>query len=54
MVPVTVFLPGLRNAVLVQRLTVGSQPLPRWLFSCITVKPTTQCRLPVTSARKVQ
>ena len=27
--PVNVFLPGLRNSVLVQRLTVGSQPPPR-------------------------
>src|SRR5437773_8827717 len=52
--PVIVFLPGFRNSVLVQRLTVGSQPPPRWLFACRTVKPTTQCRLAVTSAWKVQ
>src|SRR5262245_10525417 len=50
--PVTTFLPGWRSSVFVQRLTVASQPPPRWLFSWRTVKPTRQWRLTVTSARK--
>src|SRR5437870_2254463 len=51
--PVTVCFPGRRMSVLHHRDTLPSQPFSRVLASCITVKPTTQSRLTVTSALKV-
>src|SRR2546428_3977514 len=48
------FRPGWQRCVLVQRLMVLSQPPPRRLFACKTVKPTRHGRLTVTSAEKVR